>query len=1428
MKTAATATNAPVKPKSDAGSARRPFFKSTAPEERLQVRLRIGQPGDRFEREADRVADRVVDGTRKDAPKAAGRTSLTQRQPSEQHADVGIDEPQGEPDALSVSVTSEPSPVKADTVDTPDTSDTATAPELEPEQAVEAEHHDDLAALDNEVAPPLAESAGDASPEANLTLPPPLDTGPAEQVAVVQQVDLSGSSEEATTRFVDATPSAMAASQPAFAPALDASLQTEQRDLAASAPVLVAQTSGVVDVPAESPADIPVPADVSHEANVNASASADLAPVTAATPEPCRANAVRDAELEQEQSGSFWDVFKRWMGSFTSGIRTRDDAIDTSAGARPVVRLDEDADASRMEQQRQADVNAVRTQRDAQVDAFRNHPGQARVQPRKIDEARPVAISQEPQAPMEALADSSVADYAAAPLPQDVRDVADAKMAKRLTPNLAEARAQAVNAASTRDADKAREIDTAQQATTKLNKETDSAQRRLVVENRGKVAALQGEGIGEAYENVNTFSTEAAKEQGRKGKAIREHVRTEESAARAELQKGEKEADDEKREGERKAAEKKKELEKAQKKKGWWDRVKGAIKSAVKAITSAIDKVFTAVRSAVKSIITRVKNAAIGLINRARNWVVERLNEFRDWATRQVDKYLKDAFPALAKRINGAINSVTDLAIQGVNKVADVAIAGVTALADGLTKVLDKILSTFQTALKTAVRMVGAVMQGDFAEALRAAIEGACEIAGVDPGPVFEFLDRAGKAIVRILRDPVGFIKKLFGAVGSGMGNFFKNIRKHLINGVVGWLTGALSEVDITGPFEFSARGVLSIVLQVLGVSYANIKARVIRKFPAAAAVFERVEQGHALMQRVLAEGPGALWEEIKEKVGNLKETVMGAIRTWLITTVIKEGIVWLLALTNPASAIVKAVKLVMDLVRFLVERYQQIKDFVLSVYEAVAEVVSGNFGKVTVAVEGALARVVPLLISLLATLLGLGGIAKQVQSVIAAVSKPVHRAIDWVVDRIVAFARKLVQVVKVGAKKAKAKAKDVARKVLAWWKAKVGFTDSTGESHSMYYTGEQGAATLMIASSNPTLLPAFLRGRHAKATAGGTSYTAPDVETAQTYHKVNVEPAEKQLRTADAGGSVAKKAKSDDDNRQLVDSLKKHLNVLATRWVRRFFDVGDPKDFPPPRLPVMADNARATDFDADYIVRAKRYKYSVRTGSESGKHVGNLGGWNELRGAKLTVGAKYVRMHCLPHKLGGDAVDSNLTPARGDLFNTPFSHAVEQPAIKASTENPEASRKPIWYRFRISYYPATTSPPAAWPTGQPYPASAFPRSIKASWGHYKEPSKGATGIERDKAMGERSAAPPLPDLAVTPPAINEDGASALFTALAGPDRPISLYFVREILIKHRPYDSKTKMRDVTWLKYGGEREATRRAYVNTVYEAVGKRVTLD
>jgi phage-related protein len=995
------------------------------------------------------------------------------------------------PPVPMVTVTREPTAVEQEAA-------AAAQPPTEAKQApAEEGPRAEVTDLETGVEPPPPDMLGEALPEPDLSLPPPADTGPPEAVAEIEKVELTGSSDEQATKFIDASPSAMAATEPEFGQSVDTAMKGEQQDLAENPPVLEATTSGAVDAPITGPDQIPVPAGTELGDGVTGQDSGSLSTVSGPTPQPFQGNRDREKELDEEDSGSFWDAFMSFVRKFMKGVRTKDDSIDTSAGERPNVALDGEADATRMNTQREEGTTALKKQRDLQTDAFKNHPGQTNIQPRKIDEDRPAAVSEEATAQIDPLVDAGVADYAAAPLPQDVRDAADAKVSKTLTPNLAEARTQTVDAASARDTDKNREIDAAQQATAKLNAETDSAQRKLVVDNRGKVAKLQGEGISEGYDHVNAFTKDAAKEQTDQRKAIGDHVKEEEGKARGKLDDGEKDADDKKAEGEREAEEKKKKLEEEQEGDSWWDHAKGWIKKAVKAVTEAIDKVFTAVRSAVKDIIEKAKNAAIGLINAARDWVVNKLNDFRDWAKSKVDKYLGDTFPGLAKRINDGIDSVTDTAIEGVNYVADKAIEGVTALADGLAKALDKILSTFQTALKTAVRVVGAVMQGDFAEALRAAIEGACEIAGIDPKPVFEFLDRAGKAITTILKDPVKFIKNLFGAVGDGIGNFFKNIKKHLIQGVIGWLTGALSEVNLTGPFEFSPKGILSIVLQILGLTYENIKARVIKKVPAAAKVFDVVEKGYALLKRILTEGPSALWEEIKNQLSNLKETVMGAIRNWLITTVIKEGIIWLLSLTNPASAIVKAVKLVFDLVMFLVERYEQIKDFIVSVYEAVAAVAAGNFTKVTVAVENALSRVVPVLISLLASLIGLGGIAKQVKKVIETITKPINKAIDWVVDKIVAFAKKILGKVKAGAKKAKQKAKEAVEKIKDFIWPKKKFT-AGGESHTLYFQ-KSGGRMVPYIRSTPQALEDFVAAWEASAGKAAVTKRQPLLTEART-----------------------------------------------------------------------------------------------------------------------------------------------------------------------------------------------------------------------------------------------------------------------------------------------------------------------------------------
>jgi len=126
------------------------------------------------------------------------------------------------------------------------------------------------------------------------------------------------------------------------------------------------------------------------------------------------------------------------------------------------------------------------------------------------------------------------------------------------------------------------------------------------------------------------------------------------------------------------------------------------------------------------------------------------------------------------------------------------------------------------------------------------------------------------------------------------------------------------------------------------------------------------------------------------------------------IPTVIVAGIGWIVSLLTPASAFVRAVKGIIDIVTFVVTQGGQIVQFVNSILDAVVAIANGGGGGVPALIEGALAASVPVLIGFLAALLGIGNLAGKIRQVFTAVARPVNKAIDKIVDFIAKAAKKL------------------------------------------------------------------------------------------------------------------------------------------------------------------------------------------------------------------------------------------------------------------------------------------------------------------------------------------------------------------------------------------------------------------------------------
>jgi hypothetical protein len=273
---------------------------------------------------------------------------------------------------------------------------------------------------------------------------------------------------------------------------------------------------------------------------------------------------------------------------------------------------------------------------------------------------------------------------------------------------------------------------------------------------------------------------------------------------------------------------------------------------------------------------------------------------------------------------------------------------------------------------------------------------------------LFRVLAKISEVVAMIIADPIGFLKNMVAAVKLGLDNFIGNIEEHLEAGFITWLTGALSSVQLQIPEDvFSLKGIFSLIVQVLGLSWDYIRAKAVTLL--GEPVVKALEGGFKIFQILIKDGLGGLWEYAKEQFSDLKEMVIEQIKGMLITQVIKAGIKWLMSLLNPVAAFIKAAIAIYDLVSFFVQRAKQIIELIEAFVDAVAAVAKGSISGAAKLVENAFAKAIPLVIGLLASLLGISGLGDKVQSLFKSLQKRVDKFIDGLILKAKNFARKLM-----------------------------------------------------------------------------------------------------------------------------------------------------------------------------------------------------------------------------------------------------------------------------------------------------------------------------------------------------------------------------------------------------------------------------------
>ena len=686
-----------------------------------------------------------------------------------------------------------------------------------------------------------------------------------------------------------------------------------------------------------------------------------------------------------------------------ASVSTTDPTLPATAGPAPRVPLTGGNDPGRIDEQLTAGSTQARSSLDTARTAVLTGPGPEHVPTAQVEQTHPldgldtpaVAAPEVPPGP---------AQLAAMGLPADVTATLDRQQHATMQANLDAARGQVSAAATERETRQSEAVGAATAQVDELNRQADTEHRAQVQDSRAQVQSARQDALDRQAAGVADLERQAGDRRGADRTALRERVAADEAQVQDRYRQAETDARREIDDGERKAAAERARTEQAAKEQSWWERAVDAVASALTALKNAINAVLDAVKAAVNKVLDAAKAFATRLIEAAAKWVNEAIAAFGTFLKGLVDGLLAELFPRLAAALNAAIDRAVSAAQAAVNAIAARLTTAVAALVEGLRAGLNAIVAAYQTAVNAAFAVVGAVLTGDWSAVARMVLDAVLGLLGIDPAEFAALVGKAQGTLQAIVDRPGAFVGNLIAAFVGGIRLFAGNFLAHLRAGVVAWLTGALGGAGLTVPERFDQLGVLDLLRQIVGLTWARLRERGVRMLgPRAAALAEQLA---GYLQTLADEGWAGLFARIRDDLSGLVDTALGALRGLLVEKVVTAAVTKLATLFNPVGALVQLVLTAWNFYTFLRDQLRRIMEVVRAVVDALDRIVAGVLAPASQAVEGVLGRLLPLALDLLARLLGLGDIGTRVREVLTKIHAGVDKAIDKLLARGLAALR--------------------------------------------------------------------------------------------------------------------------------------------------------------------------------------------------------------------------------------------------------------------------------------------------------------------------------------------------------------------------------------------------------------------------------------
>ena len=276
----------------------------------------------------------------------------------------------------------------------------------------------------------------------------------------------------------------------------------------------------------------------------------------------------------------------------------------------------------------------------------------------------------------------------------------------------------------------------------------------------------------------------------------------------------------------------------------------------------------------------------------------------------------------------------------------------------------------------------------------------------VSPGAL-GYIKKTGAALKSIFKNPLPFLGNLVKAAKLGLNNFADHFGTHLKAGLIDWLTGALTGVYIPKALSLPELG--KFALSVLGITWAQIRGKIVKVLGAnGETIMKGLETGFDIVVALVQGGTAAAWELIKEKLNDLKDTVISGIIGFVTDTIVKKAIPKLIGMFIPGAGFIPAILSIYETVMVFVNKMAKIIQVALAFIDSIVAIAGGNITAAAKRVESILSGLLSLAISFLAGFLGLGKVTDKIKEVIDKVRATVDKAIDAAIAWVVAKAKAL------------------------------------------------------------------------------------------------------------------------------------------------------------------------------------------------------------------------------------------------------------------------------------------------------------------------------------------------------------------------------------------------------------------------------------